>query len=908
MPVFLEGGGECGALIKARDWSGTLGPVEQWPQSLKAATSLLLHSPVAMVMLWGEDGIMLYNDAYSEFAGGRHPEQLGMKVREGWPEVADFNDHVMKVGLSGGTLSFKDQKLILYRHGEPEQVWMDLDYSPVMGDDGRPAGVLVIVIETTERVKAEQALRHREARLRFFDRLAQATRQLSGAREIMATTTRALGEQLGGSVCAYADMEPDQDGMNIRADWAADGSASIVGTYSLAAFGETARSNLLAGRPLITCDTLAELGPVEGAALLGLGIRATVCMPLIRDGKLRALMALHQREPRNWTDQEQALIGETTERSWAYIERVRAEEVNREIARRLNAVLDNTTMAVFLMDHQQRCVFANAAAEKLTGYSFAELSAKPLHDVIHHKYPDGRHFPLEECAIDRVFPERSQVQGEELFVAPNGTFYPVAFTASPVLNDDGQPIGTVIEARNISEERARDAALRESEERFRNIADHTPAMLWVTDETGYCDYLNKGWYDYTGQGDQTGEGFGWLQAVHPDDRPAAERAFLRATEEQAGYEIDFRVRRADGTYRWCVDTAKPRFDGSGRFLGYVGSVIDIDERREAAEKVRASEEILRNVIDQMPIGVAIARVPSGEIFLYNQALEEMLGHSILSDGTGTYGRYGGIDEEGRPLPADGYSLARAVMYGETTVGQDMRYRRGDGRIIHLLNHAAPIIGPSGAAEIAVVTLQDISDRKKAEQHQRLLIDELSHRAKNLLAIIQSVAQQSFKNGSEPAAMVASFEGRLGALAAAHGILTRQRWEAAPIRQIICDTITAVKADDHRLKLDGPDLLVPPKTSVSLAMAIHELTTNATKYGSFSNETGSVTVRWQVEEGRLKLEWRERGGPVVTKPQKRGFGSRMIERGLAAELGGEVTISFEPEGVVCRVDAPFQAAA
>ena len=182
MPVFLEGGGECGALIKARDWSGTLGPVEQWPQSLKAATSLLLHSPVAMVMLWGEDGIMLYNDAYSEFAGGRHPEQLGMKVREGWPEVADFNDHVMKVGLSGGTLSFKDQKLILYRHGEPEQVWMDLDYSPVIGDDGRPAGVLAIVIETTERVKAEQALRHREARLRFFDRLAQATRQLSGAR------------------------------------------------------------------------------------------------------------------------------------------------------------------------------------------------------------------------------------------------------------------------------------------------------------------------------------------------------------------------------------------------------------------------------------------------------------------------------------------------------------------------------------------------------------------------------------------------------------------------------------------------------------------------------------------------------------------------------------------------------
>ena len=151
MPAFLDGGGECGALIKARDWSDSLGPVERWPVSLKAATGLLLRSPVPIVMLWGEEGIMLYNDAYSIFAGGRHPQLLGSRVREGWPEVADFNDHVMKVGLAGGTLSFADQELVLHRHGQPEMVAMNLDYSPVLGDDGRPAGVLAIVIETTAR-------------------------------------------------------------------------------------------------------------------------------------------------------------------------------------------------------------------------------------------------------------------------------------------------------------------------------------------------------------------------------------------------------------------------------------------------------------------------------------------------------------------------------------------------------------------------------------------------------------------------------------------------------------------------------------------------------------------------------------------------------------------------------------
>jgi hypothetical protein len=115
MPSFLDGGGECGALIKQKNWSESLGSVELWPPSLKAATGLLLRSPVPMVMLWGEDGIMLYNDAYSVFAAGRHPQLLGSRVREGWPEVADFNDHVMTVGLAGGTLSFRDQELTLHR-------------------------------------------------------------------------------------------------------------------------------------------------------------------------------------------------------------------------------------------------------------------------------------------------------------------------------------------------------------------------------------------------------------------------------------------------------------------------------------------------------------------------------------------------------------------------------------------------------------------------------------------------------------------------------------------------------------------------------------------------------------------------------------------------------------------------
>ena len=154
---FLSGGGCLGALIRTFDWAATsVGPIETWPLSLMTAVGFVVHSSVPMVMLWGEDGVMIYNDAYSVFAESRHPQLLGSKVREGWAEVAAFNDNVMKVCLAGGTLAYKDQELTLNRRGVPERAWMNLDYSPLFADDGEPAGVIAIVVETTERVLADR--------------------------------------------------------------------------------------------------------------------------------------------------------------------------------------------------------------------------------------------------------------------------------------------------------------------------------------------------------------------------------------------------------------------------------------------------------------------------------------------------------------------------------------------------------------------------------------------------------------------------------------------------------------------------------------------------------------------------------------------------------------------------------
>ncbi|MFU2325483.1 ATP-binding protein [Pseudomonas sp. NFX98] len=149
--------GEMAGRIRAFDWSRTeLGALDSWTRSLSSTVQLMLASPLPMVMLWGRPGYMIYNDTYSTFAGGRHPYLLGSPVELGWPEVAEFNRHVVDTCLAGETLSYRNKELVLLRDGVPEQVWMDLYYSPVADDDGRPAGVMAMVVETTERVISEQ--------------------------------------------------------------------------------------------------------------------------------------------------------------------------------------------------------------------------------------------------------------------------------------------------------------------------------------------------------------------------------------------------------------------------------------------------------------------------------------------------------------------------------------------------------------------------------------------------------------------------------------------------------------------------------------------------------------------------------------------------------------------------------
>ncbi|MDP4024994.1 HWE histidine kinase domain-containing protein [Methylobacterium sp. NEAU 140] len=206
---------------------------------------------------------------------------------------------------------------------------------------------------------------------------------------------------------------------------------------------------------------------------------------------------------------------------------------------------------------------------------------------------------------------------------------------------------------------------------------------------------------------------------------------------------------------------------------------------------------------------------------------------------------------------------------------------------------------------------DITDAKFAEEHLLLLIHELNHRVKNTLATVQSIAGQSLRGleGPEADAARAAFEARLLALARVHDVLTRESWDGAELSAVVADAIRPLESTDgspSRFRVVGPALRLPPRLALSIAMALHELGTNAVKYGALSAEGGQVGIAWTVRregETRLTLRWTESGGPPVQKPTRTGFGSRLIERSLARELAGEVTLSYEPAGVVCTIDAP-----
>jgi PAS domain S-box-containing protein len=322
----------------------------------------------------------------------------------------------------------------------------------------------------------------------------------------------------------------------------------------------------------------------------------------------------------------------------------------------------------------------------------------------------------------------------------------------------------------------------------------------------------------------------------------------------------------------------------------------VDERRGLESQARLAA-IVSSSSDAM-----ISYSANGRIRSWNRGAEALFGYSEDEALAADYRLL--IPEDAGE--GQGASFARALS-GEAVQFDTVRVAKG-GRAVDVAITASRMLARDGSVLGVAAVMRDVSERKRAETHQRLLVNELNHRVKNTLAIVQAIAHQSFSGGRDADEAKAAFEGRLTALSAAHDVLTRESWASASMLRIVEDALAPYRGGTGRFRIAGEDLRLPPKTAVSLALAIHELATNAVKYGALSVDAGFVEISWSVaaQEGgqRLHFTWREQGGPAVAAPTRRGFGTRLIERSLAAEFEGEVRIAFEPSGVVCTVEAPL----
>ncbi|QBE67522.1 response regulator [Pseudoduganella lutea] len=291
-----------------------------------------------MCVMWGDALRLLFNDGYRALLGARAHDDavlMGQPFRAVWPELADPVGPLLDDALRGNaTGAVEDHPFTVQRNGYPEQIHVTFFTSPIHDDDGAIAGLLVTCVETTARVASRRERDDAMERLRLLDEIGEATRVASEPRAIMEEATRLLGEHLGVTRVAYADLEPDNDRFTIRHDWRVPGAISTAGVYSLDLFGSRATQNLRIGRTLVINDVDRELAPGDGDGMFNsIGIKAIICCPLVKGGRLVAMMAVHQVHPRQWTSEDLALVEAVVERCWAHIERVRSTEALREADR-----------------------------------------------------------------------------------------------------------------------------------------------------------------------------------------------------------------------------------------------------------------------------------------------------------------------------------------------------------------------------------------------------------------------------------------------------------------------------------------------------------------------------------------------------------------------------------------------
>lgn len=352
----------------------------------------------------------------------------------------------------------------------------------------------------------------------------------------------------------------------------------------------------------------------------------------------------------------------------------------------------------------------------------------------------------------------------------------------------------------------------------------------------------------------------------------------------------------------------PVHDETGGIGGMFCACTETTREVESRRSLKAEKDRLQTLFQEAPGIMAMVSGPEHVFELANASYLELVGDRDLIGMT--------VREALPELEGQGFYelLDKVYSTGEPFVGREvpiLLQRQQDAspetRYVDFVYQ--PVMDNQGRVTGIFAEGHDVTERTMAMRHQGLLVNELNHRVKNTLATVQSIVAQTLRTNALEAEARNRIDARLIALSDAHNLLTEHNWEGTTLHRVVEMALRPHRSDrGERFEVSGPEVHLSPKTALAIAMALHELATNAIKYGALSNERGKVSLHWQVEqadgEQRLHMVWSEQGGPEVTPPSRKGFGTRLIERGLAAELGGSVQISYPAGGVVCIIDTPL----
>ena len=422
--------------------------------------------------------------------------------------------------------------------------------------------------------------------------------------------------------------------------------------------------------------------------------------------------------------------------------------------------------------------------------------------------------------------------------------------------------------------------------RFREVIEALPAAIYTTDAAGRITFYNNAAVTMWGRRPTLGDDqwCGSWKLYWPDGTPLPHDECPMAVALKTGQPVrgvEAVAERPDGTRVPFAPYPTPIFDASGELVGAVNMLVDLTHRRQAeqtAQRLASIVESSDDAIISKDINGVISSWNKGAQRLFGYKAEEVIGKSVTI-----------------LMPPDRVneelSILERLRRGERVDHYETVRQRKDGSLVDISLTVSPLHSGDGRIIGASKIARDISDRKRAQEQQKLLLAEIMHRVKNTLATVQAIAAQTLRRA--PAEEREAFTGRLHALSKAHDLLTSDRWDRAPLRAVVNAALAPFQQD--RFVLSGPDLWLDASKSLQMTLALHELATNAVKYGALSNATGTVDLTWEmVEAVGLKFCWKERGGPPVKRPKHKGFGSILIEHTFE-----DTRFAYGSRGVTCR---------